>query len=102
MLPRKSRVLGLAEAYGSAGSGTERRIAVFVRRRAPQKDVRHDAHHTRGQALAKQRRVVERCFSRLKGQRSLNHITTRGLGKVTLHCYLSLVAMQASVLFPSK
>ncbi len=47
-----------------------------------------------GKALAKQRQAVERCFSRLKGQRSLNHITTRGLRKVTLHCYLSLLAMQ--------
>ena len=48
-----------------------------------------------GKALAKQRQAVERCFSRLKGQRSPNNITTRGLRKVTLHCYLSLIAMQA-------
>lgn len=45
-------------------------------------------------ALKKQRGAVERAFSRLKGQRSLNHITVRGLRKVTLHCYLSLIAMQ--------
>ncbi len=50
-----------------------------------------------GKALAKQRQAVERCFSRLKGQRSLNHITTRGLRKVTLHCYLALLATQAAV-----
>lgn len=47
-------------------------------------------------ALYSQRQAVERAFSRLKGQRSLNHITTRGLMKVTLHCYLALIAMQAS------
>jgi hypothetical protein len=46
-------------------------------------------------ALKKQRIAVERVFSRLKGQRSLNRITTRGLRKVTAHCYLSLIAMQA-------
>lgn len=45
-------------------------------------------------ALRKQRTAVERVFSRLKGQRSLNRITTRGLRKVTVHCYLSLIAMQ--------
>lgn len=50
---------------------------------------------TEGKALYKQRTSVERAFSRLKGQRSLNNITTRGLRKVTVHCYLSLIAMQA-------
>ena len=47
-------------------------------------------------ALYKQRQAVERVFSRLKGQRSLNHITVRRLGKVTAHCYLSLIAMQVT------
>ena len=47
-------------------------------------------------ALYAQRQAGERAFSRLKGQRSLNHITVRGLRKVTVHCYLSLIAMQAS------
>ncbi len=46
-------------------------------------------------ALAKQRQAVERVFSRLKGQRSLNHITVQRKRKVTVHCYLSLIAMQA-------
>ncbi len=49
-------------------------------------------------ALYKQRQAVERVNSRLKGQRSLNHITTRGLRKVTVHCYLSLIAMQVSAM----
>lgn len=48
------------------------------------------------QALYRQRCAVERVFSRLKGQRSLNRVTTRGWMKVTVHCYLSLIAMQAS------
>jgi hypothetical protein len=39
---------------------------------------------------------VERSFSRLKGQRFLNHIAVRRLRQVTAHCYLSLIAMQAS------
>ena len=47
-------------------------------------------------ALFGQRTAVERAFSRLKGQRSLNHITVRGLRKVTVHCYLALIAMQAA------
>jgi transposase len=46
-------------------------------------------------ALYRQRQSVERAFSRLKGQRSLNHIRVRRLRKVTLHCYLSLIALQA-------
>ena len=45
-------------------------------------------------ALYKQRQAVERVFSRLKGQRSLNHIRVRGWREVTAHCYLSLIAMQ--------
>ena len=46
-------------------------------------------------ALYKQRQAVERVNSRLKGQRSLNRITVRRKMKVTTHCYLSLIAMQA-------
>ena len=75
MLLRKSRPLGLASTMLTA----------------PERN-----------ALAKQRQAVERCFSRLKGQWSLNHITVRGLNKVTLHCYLPLIAMEASVPFPSE
>lgn len=47
-------------------------------------------------ALRKQRGAIERVNSRLKGQRSLNRITTRGLRKVTVHCYLALIAMQSA------
>ena len=46
-------------------------------------------------AIYKQRQAVERAFSRLKGQRALNNIRVRGLRKTTVHCYLSLIAMQA-------
>ena len=46
-------------------------------------------------ALLKQRQAVERCFSRLKGQRALNKIRVRGRWRVTVHCYLSLIALQA-------
>ena len=46
-------------------------------------------------ALYAQRQAVERVFSRLKGQRSLNNITVRGQRKVTVHCYLSLIVLQS-------
>ena len=46
-------------------------------------------------AIYKQRQAVERSFSRLKGQRALNRITVRRRRKVTAHCYLSLISMQA-------
>jgi transposase len=52
-----------------------------------------DGHTPQYQALRKQRQAVERAFSRLKTQRSLNHITVRRKRKVTLHCYLALIAM---------
>jgi len=47
-------------------------------------------------ALYAQRQAVERAFSRLKGQRSLNQIRVRHIRKVTCHCYLSLIAMQTA------
>jgi len=49
-------------------------------------------------ALYGQRTAVERVFSRLKGQRSLNHIRVRGRMKVTAHSYLSLIVLQCSQL----
>jgi transposase len=49
-------------------------------------------------ALFGQRTAVERAFSRIKGQRSLNHIRVRRRMKVTAHCYLALIAMQVTVL----
>lgn len=49
-------------------------------------------------ALYKQRVSVERAFSQLKRMHSLNHIKVRGLRKVTVHCYLSLIAMQIRML----
>ena len=58
-------------------------------------------HHSREGAYlkhvcTKQREAVERAFLRLKGQRALNHITVWRRRNVTVHCYLSLIAMQAS------
>ncbi|MDA0988781.1 MAG: transposase [Chloroflexi bacterium] len=53
-------------------------------------------------ALYSQRQAVERAFSRLKGQRSLNHIRVRGIRKVTVHCYLSLMALQALASFQPR
>jgi len=52
-------------------------------------------------AIYKQRQAVERSFSRLKGQRSLNHITVRRRRKVTVHCYLALIALQSGHRLPS-
>ncbi|MBI4295038.1 MAG: transposase [Chloroflexi bacterium] len=45
-------------------------------------------------AVFRTRGAVERTFSRLKGQRALNRVTVRRLPKLTVHCYLSLLAMQ--------
>jgi hypothetical protein len=42
------------------------------------------------------RTSVERVFSRLKEHRALDHVTHRGIEKVTLHCYLSTLAIIAS------
>ena len=51
-------------------------------------------------ALYRQRTAVERVFSRLKGQHALNSIRVRRRAKVTVHCYLSLIALQAMAVFP--
>ena len=48
------------------------------------------------QALYKQRVSVERAYSQLKRMHSLNQIKVRGLKKVTVHCYLSLISLQVS------
>jgi transposase len=48
-------------------------------------------------ALYRQRIAVERVNSRLKGQRALNRITVRRRAKVTVHCYLALIAAQTCV-----
>ena len=44
------------------------------------------------------RQAVERCFSRLKGHRTLNNHCRRGLAKIGLHIALSLLALQATAL----
>lgn len=45
---------------------------------------------------------MHKAFSRLKGQHSLNHIRVRGLRRLTVHCYLSLIALQGkTVVLPS-
>ena len=47
-------------------------------------------------ALYKQRTGVKRAYSRLKESRSVNDIKVRRRRKVTVHCYLSLIAIQAA------
>ena len=49
-------------------------------------------------ALYALRGSVERVFGRLKGFRSLNCVTLRGLDKVELHCLLAVIVMQAMAL----
>lgn len=44
------------------------------------------------------RTSIERIFARLKGYRRLNNINVRRLRKVTVHCFLSLVVVQAQAL----
>ena len=44
------------------------------------------------------RSAIERVNGRLKGHRRLNNITVRGKWKVTVHCYLSMMVVQAQAL----
>jgi transposase len=47
------------------------------------------------------RSSIERIFGRLKGYRRLNNITVRRIRKVTIHCYISLIVVQAQALHSS-
>jgi transposase len=49
-------------------------------------------------AIYSKRTSVERLFARLKGHRRLNNITVRGIRKVTVHCFISLIVVQAQAL----
>jgi hypothetical protein len=60
------------------------------------REIGEDMGTAEWKALYRQRTAVERAFSRLKGQRSLNSIRVRRLRKVTVHCYLSMIALQVS------
>lgn len=51
------------------------------------------------QALYCRRSSIERVFGRLKGHKKLNNITVRYLPKVTVHCFLSLIVVQAQALY---
>jgi IS5 family transposase len=44
------------------------------------------------------RSSIERIFGRLKGYRRLNNITVRRIRKVTVHCFISLIVVQAQAL----
>lgn len=44
------------------------------------------------------RSSIERLFGRLKGYRRLNNITVRRIRKVTVHCFISLIVVQAQAL----
>jgi transposase len=50
------------------------------------------------QSLYDRRTSIERLFGRLKGYRRLNNITVRRKRKVTIHCFLSLIVVQAQAL----
>jgi len=49
-------------------------------------------------AVYNRRSSIERLFGRLKGYRRLNNITVRRIRKVTVHCFLSLIVVQAQAL----
>jgi len=49
-------------------------------------------------AVYNQRTSVERVFGRPKGHRKLNYVRVRGLAKVTAHCMMSVLTMQANAL----
>lgn len=50
------------------------------------------------QTIYNRRSSIERLFGRLKGYRRLNNITVRRIRKVTVHCFLSLIVVQAQAL----
>ncbi len=50
------------------------------------------------QALYNRRSSIERLFDRLKCYRRLNNVTVRRRHKVTVHCFLSLIVVQAQAL----
>jgi len=50
------------------------------------------------QAIYNRRTSIERLFGRLKCYRRLNNVTVRRRHKVTVHCFLSLIAVQAQAL----
>ena len=50
------------------------------------------------QAIYNRRTSIERLFGRLKCYRRLNNITVRRHRKVTVHCFLSLIVVQAQAL----
>lgn len=49
-------------------------------------------------ALYNRRTSIERIFGRLKCYRRLNNVTVRRKHKVTIHCFLSLIVVQAQAL----
>jgi len=52
----------------------------------------------KGKAVYNQRTWMEMVFGRLKGHRKLNSIRVRGIRKVTVHCLLSVIVLQAQAL----
>ncbi len=48
--------------------------------------------------LYNRRTSIERLFGRLKCYRRLNNVTVRRIQKVTIHCFLSLIVVQAQAL----
>ena len=50
------------------------------------------------QLIYNRRTSVERVLGRLKGHRKLNSIRVRGIQKVTVHCLLSVIVMQAQAI----
>lgn len=49
-------------------------------------------------SLYNRRTAIERVFGRLKCYRRLNNVTVRRIQKVTVHCFLSLIVVQAQAL----
>ncbi|MCH9036894.1 MAG: transposase [Chloroflexi bacterium] len=67
--------------------------------KAYKNDKRHLPLETPEWKLLYHRRVaVERVNSRLKGHRGLNHVTVKGIRKVSVHCFLSMIVLQSQAL----
>lgn len=82
------RLLRSAFPWPATGTGTE--VSVSPR------------HTERWEALMATRQAVERCFSRLKGHRTLDVHCRRGLRKVRLHVLMAVLALQAGAVAKAK
>jgi len=91
---------------GNAGYSSKKFREVITKHYHSQPIIKASKHHKKALKLQRvdfdliynRRTVVERCFSRLKEHRSLNYVRVQRIQKVTVHCFLSVIILQAQAL----